>query len=321
MVGYVGTYSQGQSEGIYSFEISETTGVLSNQRLFSRLNNVRYMEFSNDVLFCVCDLEDGAGVVALDREGEIIDFLCYEDIGSCYIAVKDKKVYTANFHSGAITVLDFSNNLFRLIKKITIEKECGAHQILFYKDKILVPCRNKDALYIFNEQLELCNSIAFPIRSGPRHGVFSADLKKLYIVGEFSNEVFAFSVLENVEENIAFEHEWKTSILYDGKTGQEGSAAIRILKNEKTIWVSTRGENVLSALMVNENGSVSGVKIYSSEGKHPRDIVSVCNDKYLLVVNKDSNELLSFSLSENKIEKIHSVCIPEGICIAMAIEK
>lgn len=64
-IGYVGTYTKGGSEGIYSFELDTDTKTLSEPKLAAKLGNPTYVTPNKDntILYSI-EKADGIGGVA-----------------------------------------------------------------------------------------------------------------------------------------------------------------------------------------------------------------------------------------------------------------
>lgn len=303
--GYVGTYTSKTSEGIYSFDFDGK--IISNVKLFSKIDNPKYLAFKGDYIVAVADYDKGSGVSLFDKEGNELDRLVYEDVTSCYIEAKGDYLYTTNYHEGTFSVIKFENNKLFLVNKTLIKEKAGAHQVLFYKYNYLIPCLFLNKVIIIGEDYKIIGSIEFEEGSGPRHGVFSKDKRYLYVVGELSNKLYVVDMeLLEVVNSIN---------LLEGKSFVKDSSAIRISDDYKFMYVSTRTEDVISVVGV-DNKNVKLLQVFSSEGLHPRDFI--LEKGCLIIANRLSNNLVSISLKDGLMDKIESVVkLPEGIAIIM----
>lgn len=312
ITGYVGTYTTDLSEGIYRFELDESTGVLSNKVLFKKVDNSKYIACNDNYIFSLYDDKNESGVLVMNHEGELLDSLLFEKVTSCYIGFKGNTIYTANYHEGTVSKLEFIDEKLKLVKTVEIKKKAGCHQVIFFQDKLLVPCLFLDEVKILTEDLEEIDSIKLPHGSGPRHGVISTDNKRLYLNTELSNELFTYEYEDN-----KFKLIHQISILPNGETNKEGTAALRISRNGRKLYISTRGLNIIT--VVDIGGYLPKIMQFEeSGGNHPRDILDVANDRYLLVANRFSNELLAYRLIQGRIGVVTSkLDIPEGVSIIM----
>ena len=302
---YAGTYTGKGSEGIYRFNWEE--GKLSDSGLFCRIDNPKYLCSCGKDIAAVCDFEQGSGVALIGEDGKIKDSLVFEDVTSCYIAYHEGKLYTANYHTGAFSVLNVNEGHLELIKTVEIRKKAGCHQALFREDLILIPCLFLDKVMIYDKDLNYKKEIVFPQGSGPRHGIFSKDGKHLYLVSELSNELF-------VIRTDSFQITGCTGLLENGERNTEGTAAIRMSEDGKRLYVSTRGKNLISVLSVKDEG-VKLIQTASCKGEHPRDFILTGDT--LLCANRFSNQVVSFRIGKDEKleEEIDRIDVPDAVCL------
>ena len=301
---YAGTYTKRLSRGIYRFTFDE--GRLSDCELLCETINPKYLARYKDKLVAVTDFEKGSGVILLDEQGKILDSLQFEEETSCYVTVKDDTVYTANYHEGTFSVLKIENERFSLVKKTLIKEKGGCHQVLLYKDKIMVPCLFLDRIMIYDHELNKTGEITFPAGSGPRHGVFSRDGKYLYLVSELSNELFKINMdTLKIEKSIP--------VLENGETHVKGTAAIRMSDDGKHLYVSTRFKNVLSVI---DTDRFELIEVKDCGGDHPRDFILV--DDFLLCGNMNSDNVVVYDIKKGTLSPIVSeLKVPEAISLCL----
>lgn len=110
-IGYVGTYTKGGSEGIYSFELDTEKKTLSEPKLAAKLGNPTYVTPNKDntILYSI-EKADGQGGVAayqVNKNSGELTFLNHQLIDGpspCHVSVDDQNqfVLTANYHSGKV---------------------------------------------------------------------------------------------------------------------------------------------------------------------------------------------------------------------------
>lgn len=311
MKGYCGTYTTVNSEGIYSFEFNPESGQLSDVQLFAKVESPKTIVKEKGILFSVFEDQGKAGVIAFDDQGEYVDSIFTETKASCFITVKNNQIFTANYHEGYFTVLSWDGEKFSLIMQDKIKEKAGCHHVLFVEEYTLVPCLFLDQVIIYDENLNRCGSIEFPKGTGPRNGVYSQQRKEMILLSELSNELFFFDVQDGVFQLKDF-----GSILANGETDYGQSSALRMTADEKVLIAATRGKNELSLLDFQGNLC----QIISTQGNHPRDFVLSKDSCFVVVANKDSDNLVSFRLENGTItEKVSEVKLPEAISIAWEV--
>ncbi len=300
-----GTYTDSGSEGIYSFEFAD--GALEAPQLFCRISSPKYISVSDGLTASIGTFAGGAGAAVIDADGNCISERAYEARTSCFITWQDGMVYTANYHEGTVSSLTFENGQLELKKTLPVKEHAGCHQLLFHGDTVLVPSLFLDRILLLDRELAYKGAIVFPDGTGPRHGVFSHDGMKLYLLGELSNELYVLNT-----EN------WKMEavlpVLSDGRTHLRGSAAIRLNEDGSRLYVSTRGQDLISVI---DTASLKVLQEYYSGGRHPRDFILL--DGYLICANRYSDTVVCFHLKEDGTvgEETARINIPQAVSLAV----
>lgn len=309
--GYVGTYSEHGSQGIYQFTLEKDSGKLGNVSLFTPLINSKYLASTQDYLFSLFDDEKESGVAVFDISGTLVAKETYESSTACYLLVSGEDIYTSHYHLGTVSHLTFDarNKTLTFVKQVEIAEKAGSHQVISHGDLLYVPCLHLDRIKIFKRDLTLVDEISMPSGCGCRHGVISKDGDYLYVIGELSNEIYLVNLQSNKVEG-------SISILPEGVCQDHGGAALRISEDGKTLYASTREpENRITVLDVAPS-TLSIKSTFVVDGKHPRDILNVEQDRYLLVATRGTDELHSYDINKEFCE-INRVEIPAGISIVM----
>lgn len=303
--GYIGTYAK---NGIYQFAWNSKLGTFASLQRIKELNSTKYLAYSNNLLAALYDGLAASGVMLMDAQGNTLNEIEYEKATSCFIALKDQSIYTANYHTGWITHLIWDKSSLRKQNELFIQSLAGCHQILFYEDLILVPCLFLDKILILNQNLEQVNEIAFPQGSGPRHGIIYHH--RFYVLSELSNELFTFQINDQQFIEIA-----RTSLLPNQETHKNGGAAIRMNQNGTRLYLSTRGLNLIT--VVDISGDLPKIiQYFPLQGDHPRDIELSLDDRFLLVANRFSNQVVSYRLEDGIIaEEIDFLHVPEPVSL------
>ena len=167
-------------------------------------------------------------------------------------------------------------------------------------------------IYDLNNNFEYVDELIFPEGSGPRHGLFSKDNTYFYVLSELSNEVFVFK-----KDNEKYKLEQIISTLPKDFHGESSSAAIRLSSDERFLYTSNRGHNSIAAFKI-DKGRLEIIDYYNVKGDGPRDFNFDPSEEYLLVVNQDTNNGLSFK--RNKINGVleeitDEISIDSSVCI------
>lgn len=290
ITGYVGTYASSESLGIYRFTMDGATGALSTPELYHHAPDAKYLALSGGLLAAPVQRENKAGILLLDTRvpGALVAERFSEKTTSCYLTMDGDTLCTANFHEGTLRV--YKGQGLEPLGTVKIAPKAGCHQVLSHAGRLLVPCMNLDAVRIFHGEPPFApaGEIAFPKGSGPRHGVFTRDHSRLFVAGQFSHSVFAFRVDEE-----RFLPEGQFPILPGQGGAADETAAIRLSPDERFLYVSTRGADVITVFHV-AGTRLELVQQTGSGGKHPRDFVLTVDGRFLLVANRFEGGIISF---------------------------
>lgn len=317
--GYIGTYDSPQSLGVYRFTLDGTSGALSLPQLFYQVKNSKCVTLQEGLLAATIEKDGKAGICLLDTYSKepLLSEALYETQTPCFIAQNENLIYTANYHEGVVLIYQKDGSSLHLIKKIDIAPKAGAHQVLLHEQFILVPCLSLDAVYLFDRTKDFApaGEISFPPGSGPRHGIFDRAHKRLFVLSELSHQLFFFHVVAGAN----FELAQTNSFLPAGASDKSASAAIRMSPDERFIYISTRGADLITVFRI-DGDLPELVQQVSSGGMHPRDFLIAPGGRHLLVVNRTTNELVSFRLNTETgcLEEICAkVPVHEGVGITI----
>ena len=304
---YAGTYAENGSVGMYAFDFDE--GRLSPAKPFCPARNSKYLTVTECGIVAVCDFEERSGAALVSFQGEILSQTAFEDCTSCFVMTEGNVVYTTNYHEGAVSRILLQNQTLQYQDTVFIRKKAGCHQALRWKDRLLVPCLFLDEVRLFDGDMNPAGAIAFPLGTGPRHGVFSKDGTRLYLVSELSNELFVISTGDWAIQS-------RVSVLPGGMTHKKDTAAIRLSENGRYLYVSTRTMDLLSVVEL-EGDSPRLIQTIPCGGQHPRDFILV--EDWLLVANRFSGSVVSFDLNDDGTigEKGDEIKIPGVVCLGV----
>jgi 6-phosphogluconolactonase len=336
-LGYIGTYTKGDSEGIYSFALDSETGTISGLKLAAKLDNPTYLAISpdNEFLYAVAKEGVSGGVAAYrileDGSLEPINAAVSEGAPPCHVnADKGNAVLAANYHKGTIERYplneDGSIQPASSIAKhegsgpdprqekahshfagytpdgnYIIAVELGIDQVITYK--------------LDNGQLSKAGVLNTEPGSGPRHLVFHPAQPYAYVMTEFSSEVL---VLEYRAEDGSFKQIQNISTLPDTFTDNNQGSAIHISADGKFIYAANRGHDSLAVFQIEPDFTLRLIDRVSSEGNWPRDFVLDPSGKFLVASNQNSSNLAVYSrdLATGELSLLQSgISVPDPVCV------
>lgn len=319
--GYFGTYTKKESKGIYSFNFEE--GKFSDISLVAEIENPTYLNVRGKEVFSITKGNEDAGVsyfIEEKNELKLINKVMNHKTPSCHIASNEKYIFVSNYHEGKCHIYEVKDEKLQEVHTIHEKPNAKCHcVILDAKNNYMYVCFlgiDRVKIYDLNNNFEYVDEIIFPEGSGPRHGIFTRDNNYLYILCELSNEVFVFR-----KDNEKYKLEQKISTLPKDFNDASNSAAIRLSQDENFIYTSNRGHNSIAALKI-DKGRLEILDYYNVKGDGPRDFNFDPSEEYLLVVNQDTNNGLSFK--RNKITGVleaitDKISIDSSVCIVFTM--
>jgi 6-phosphogluconolactonase len=156
------------------------------------------------------------------------------------------------------------------------------------------------------QKLQRVGTIKFPSGSGPRHFVFSANGKFLYVIAELSAQVHVL-VRDKYSGKLTLV---ETHDLLPKKSGLKPWAAdIHLTPNGKFLYASERSSNRLFSYRVDsQTGKLEKVGSWKTE-KQPRSFAISPDGRYLVAAGQISNRLHSYMIhsATGELKQIHSI--------------
>lgn len=338
--GYIGTYTKGDSKGIYSFTLDVVSGKITDVRAAAELENPTYLTISEDnqYLFAVAK-EGNTGGVAGYKIGQsgglaLINRQLTEGASPCHVSVnKDNSLLlSANYHKGSADSyrLNPGNGEIETVLSSIFHEGSGpderqekahTHYSGFTPDGkyVAVIDLGIDQLITYsldNGKLVEKSILKIKPGSGPRHLTFHPNGKYAYLMTEFSSEVLT---LKYNPEDGSFQQLQAISTLPDDFTENNQGSAIHLSSDGKFVYAANRGHNSIAVFEVNPDSfELSFVERTSTEGNWPRDFVLDPTEKYLIASNQNSSNIVLYSRDQEsgRLALINSdVQVPDPVCV------
>lgn len=316
----VGTYTSGESDGIYVYQLDTISGY-SKYISMAEVDNPSYLTLSNDerFVYAVTENDDNtsaANALSFDKKDGKLKLLNTQLTGGaapCYIAIDDagKHVVTANYLGGSITLFNTNedgtlapaSSVISFTGKGVDDRQSQPHLhcVQFSPDKkqLFANDLGTDKIHKFNvnngaeDFLTIGTPPAFKVKdgSGPRHLEFHPNGKYAYLITELSGDVIAF------EYNNGDLRELQT--IKADTLQAKGSADIHVSPDGRFLYASNRlqGDGVAIFSIDQTNGLLTKVG-YQETGIHPRNFAITPNGKYLLVASRDSHIIQIFEIDK-----------------------
>lgn len=336
----LGGYTKRVNKGIHSIEFNSEEGTFSESQLIAELNGPTYVGLSQakDLLFAIHKEDDKGGIVAFkkDDQGHWQELTAgYGENGTgCHISYREESqtVYVSNYHAGVIDVFKLDGDQLNLVQTVqhsgsSVHANQDASHVHFAglnaKQNLLFVCDlGTDFVHTYNVdadgQLSLSSEVKLEAGTGPRHLVLNSTEDYAYIIGELANTTTVASVDSDGKLTLL---ETYQNIPQD-KVEESAGAAIRLTKDNRFLYVSTRFHNVLTVFEVTTDGaSLTKVQEIDTQGEIPRDFNLDETESYVLVAHQDTDHLSVFkrSAETGKLTfENNSTLAAECVCIASA---
>jgi 6-phosphogluconolactonase len=99
--------------------------------------------------------------------------------------------------------------------------------------------------------------------------------------------------------------------------GDNASADVHLSSDEKYVYISNRGYNGLAMYKVSGNGKMKNIGYMPTIGDRPRSFLPDPKGSFMLVANRDSNEVNIFTMEKDGTLKDTSgyLPVPSPVCI------
>ena len=338
---YVGTYTEGDSKGIYQYALSED-GKLTKIGLKAKTNNPSFLAFdhSRQYLLAVNEVQNEEGVGYVSSFKVVKDSLAFINKQSsggahpCHIIVNQQGfIVSANYSGGNMGLLQIESD-GRLSELLDVQQHEGsgshsrqegphAHSGWFNNDGTLVSVDlgtnqlwfsqiNRDSL-----KFETLEPATFDLEdgAGPRHLAFHPSQEWMYVVNELTSSV---SLVKKDPKTGGYFIEQTISTLPKEFTETNTCADIHISSDGKYVYASNRGHNSIAIFAVDETmGLLSSKGHVLTKGETPRNFTFSPDEQFLLVANQKSNNIVSFRRDEasGMLSYLDEIEAPSPVCL------
>jgi 6-phosphogluconolactonase len=336
--GYIGTYTKGKSEGIYSFTLDTLTLKISDIQLAAKIDNPTYLTISQNkqYLYSVAKAGDLGGVASftIADDLQLINQQMSEGAPPCHVSTdnQNRYLFAGNYHKGTVEMydLDMENGAIQPDPSFVThigtgpdvrQEKAHTHYTALTPDEkyLLVIDLGIDQLITYEINNGALTEVAhFAVKpgSGPRHLVFHPREPIAYLMTEFSSEVF---VLHYHEKDGSFSLVQSISTIpADFDENNQGSA-IHISSDGRFVYAANRGHNSIASFSVNEeNQKLSFVEHTATKGNWPRDFALDPSEKFVVVANQESSNMVLFSRDEETGKLTLLECdlnVPDPVCV------
>ena len=319
---FAGTYTSKGSKGIYVYQFDAKTGTAKLISNTDSVVNPSYLAISPDGKFIYSVNETGGdqpgyvSAFSFDKTSGRLTFINSQASGGdhpCYITIDktNRWVMVGNYSGGNIAALPVNKDgsLYPYAQLIqhpasNVNKarqgKAHVHATVFSPDQrwLFTPDLGMDAVIIYpftptaSQPLSEKSSAVVKTLTGngPRHFVFHPTKKTAYLIEELSGTVAVYAYsngkLKFLQRFATHPSDYKGAI---------GSADIHLSPDGKFLYASNRGEaNTITIFLVAPDGRLQWKGYQSTNGIHPRNFMIDPTGNWLLVANRDTDNIVVF---------------------------
>jgi 6-phosphogluconolactonase len=349
---YVGTYTSGESKGIYRFQLDLATGALTpegepapavNPSFLALHPGGRYLYAVNETGESRADKSGGVSAFSIDAATGGLTLLNQQPSGGpapCHLWVDKEGRYllVANYWDGSVSVLPIGADgrlgaatarVQHQGKSVNAERQEGPHAHSVVLDPAnrfaFVADLGIDKLNVY--RFDAAGGTLTPHQppaavlapgSGPRHFTFHPDGRHAFVINELLSTVTAFAY--DAEKGTLTERQSITT-LPSGVTETNLTAEVVVHPNGRLLYASNRGHDSLAVFTVDPaTGKLAGAGHHLAQGKWPRNFAIDPTGTYLLLANQNSDNLVVFRIDpeRGRLTPVGPpVRVPRPVCLRM----
>lgn len=318
---YIGTYTRGESEGIYVFRMDPQTGKWGDKKLAAEVENPSFLALhpNGRFLYAVGEMAAGGTVsaFAIDSASGELALLNQQPSGGggpCHVSVdpSGRTVLVANYGGGSVSTFPLQED-GKLGEQAGFQQHRGtgpnadrqkgphAHSIHVDPsgkfalaadlgiDRVRVYRVTEDGGLKENDPSEA----ALAGGAGPRHLAFHRGKGIAYVINELNSSVTAFSF---DAENGELTEKQTVSTLPEDFDGTNWPAEVLVHPSGQFLYGSNRGHDSIVIYRIEADGRLTLAGHESTRGKNPRNFGIDPSGQFLFVAHQDSDDIVAFGI-------------------------
>ena len=355
-VVFIGTYTGGGSEGIYSFRFDPASGEMSPLTLAAATVNPSFLAPDPDgrFLYAVNELDSFQGAPTgavsafyINRESgglKLLQQVSSVGQGPAHLSLdrSGRNLLVANYGGGNVSVLPIGDDgrlgahsafVQNVGSSVNAKRQSGPHahfiQTTIDNRFALIADLGLDKVLVYRFDpgagtLTAANPgfVRVDPGSGPRHIAFAPSGKFAYLVNEMTSTITVFAY-DSVSG--ALNARQTVSTLPLDFTGSNSAAEILVDAGGMFVYVSNRGDNSIGQYSINpDSGTLTAVEWVPSGGNSPRNFAIDPTGRWLFVANQRSDELRLFRIDpvSGRISPTpRSLKVISPVCVSFVVVK
>ena len=347
---YVGTYTDGASEGIYRARLDPGSGALTLDGATAAGANPSFLALDRTgrTLYAVNETTEYEG----QPSGAVAAFAIAPETGAlalinrqpsrggapCHVALDraGRFVLVANYVGGNVAVLPVGTN-GRLGEAVAVAQRTGSgpdrRQAAPHAHMVQLDAANRHALvadlgtdrlavYRFDAgagTLALLSEASLRPGAGPRHFAFGPDGRRVYVLNELNSTITAF---DYDADRGALAERGTASTLPAGYAEPNSGAHVLASADGRFVYASNRGHDSIAVFAADRSsGALTPVEHVPTGGRRPRNFALDPSGRFLLAANQDSGTVASFAVDAATGQLTPTgarLDVPAPVCVVFA---
>lgn len=320
-VAYVSTYTMGDNHGIKIYDVDMKNGRMKEKDEVE-ITNSSYISLARNGKFLYSITDFGVESYQIMKDGDLsfINYATINGMRGCYLSTDydDRYLFVAGYHDGKITVLRLWED--GSVGEITDEiflKGLGSVAERNFRPHVNCVKMTRDNKYLCAADLgmdhvnvyrldhekgtlKLADVIRSDQESAPRHLKISKDGRFVYIIHELKNCIDVYTYEER-NGNPYFDRIQSISTLNDYHATGSAASALNFSMDYKYMLSSNAGDNSVTIYKIDEKtGLLSKILCLPISGDYPKDAAIFPDNKHLVSLNHESNNMTFFNLDLEK---------------------
>ena len=332
---YLGTYTEGDSKGIYQCELNLKDGSLSPATLAGESRSPSFLAFHPNKKFLYAVNESDAMIsgFAIDAVTGKLTFLNSQPSkggAPCHLVVDKagKSLLAANYSGGSCLSIPIESN-GKLSATSSFQQHQGkkknGHSINLDKaNKFALCCDlglDKVIIYAFDATtgtLTPHGAFDTPKGTGPRHFAWSPDGKSAYINGETNLTIIACDY--DADKGMLKQRQILSTLPSDAARNGGSTAETVVHPSGKFVYVSNRDPyNSIAMFSIDsKSGELTAIGHQSQGIKTPRNFAIEPTGQFMLVANQSGGNVIVFRINPSTGQLTateSSVKVADPVCV------
>lgn len=317
---YVGTYTDGESDGIYQLEITFVDGRLcaERKRTIEGGDNPSFLSLHpfQPVLYAVHEVDDGRVTAFRQTQAGALKQICSVPSGAsgpchCSVSPSGEHLLVAHYTGAVVSILPIQDDgtleppsdiVRHKGSSIDTERQTQAHPHSVTLGPrgtyAYAPDLGIDEIRIYelvNQQLLSVETTEVEPGAGPRHMTFHPDGEYGFLINELDSTIIVY---ERDEETGGLRRIQTVPTLPAEFEGKNLAADIHVHPTGQWLYGSNRGHDSIVLFSIDQQtGALTCEDHFSTHGSWPRNFAIDTTGRVLFAENQRSNTIVPFHIN------------------------